>query len=191
MKKIIAIFAVLTTVASVQAALISQIWTSQATVANISGYPKPPYFLTAPESQGDGAGWAYEVWDITANLSISGDKAASDVTLGWYKDGNGNDIGYVEQGFKFDAIENHEVAFRIYNNTVKPTTPSGWYLQSQSLILPDLDDTTPGTGSALTFDFTGQTWTQIPEPATFSLIGLVGLGMIVARRRALRKASNL
>ena len=185
MKKIIAILAILTTVASVQANLISRTWNSQVAYGTVSGVGT---FLTQAESTGDGAGWAYEIWNVTDNVAISGDKNASDVTLGW----QGDTFGYYEQGFKFDAFEGKEVALRIYNNTVKPTTSAGWYLQSISQILPDVDDVTPGpTDLNVTFDFAGQTWQQVPEPATFSLIGLVGLGMIVARRRALRKASDL
>jgi len=184
MKKIVAMLAILTTVASVQADYIVRPWNSQTAYGIVSGVGT---FLTQAESTGDGAGWAYEIWNITDNVAISGLESASDVTYGW----QGDTFGYYEAGFHFTAIENKEVALRIYNHVDKPM--AGWYLQSVSQVLADLDDGTPPgpTDLNVTFNFAGQTWTQIPEPATFSLIGLVGLGMIVARRRALRKASNL
>jgi len=183
MKKIVAILAVLTTVASVQAALISRDWSSQITFGNVSGFPS---FLPAPESDGDGAGWAYEIWNLTDDVAIPGSEPADQVTGGWL---SGN--GYVFGGFNFTAFEGTEVALRVYNHLDKPT--AGWYLQSVSQVLADLDETNPPGPNDLdvTFNFAGQTWTQIPEPATFSLIGLVGIGMIVARRRMLRKASDL
>ena len=189
MKKIIAILAILTTVASVQADLVNRTWTSQAVAAEVSGNPA---FLTANESDGDGSLWVYEIWNLTDDVAIPGSKPASDVTqYGWRTSSLG--AGYTIFTFDFDAFEGKEIALRIYNNTVKPTTSAGWYLQSASQVLADLDDGTPPGPNDLkvTFNFAGQTWTQIPEPATFSLIGLVGLGMIVARRRALRKSSNL
>ena len=184
MKKIVAILAVLTTVASVQADIISRDWSSQSVVGSISGNPA---FLTADESDGDGAGWAYEIWNLTDDVAISGSKDASDVTYGWRTSVYGT--GYTELGFDFTAFEQKEVALRIYNNAVKPT--AGWYLQSQSQTLADIEGPAGGNDLDVTFNFAGQQWQQVPEPATFSLIGLVGLGMIVARRRALRKASNL
>ena len=186
MKKIIAIIAILTTVASVQADIISRDWSSQTVVANVSGLGT---FLTQAESTGYGAGWAYEIWNLTDDVAISGSKDASDVTYGWNSTVYGT--GYTELGFSFTAFEGKEVALRIYNNIVKPTTSAGWYLQSQAQTLADIEGVPGGTDLNVTFNFAGQTWTQIPEPATFSLIGLVGLGMIVARRRALRKSSNL
>jgi len=190
MKKIIAILAILTTVASVQADIISRGWNSQAITAGISGYPKPPYFLTASESDGDGANWVYEIWNLTDDVAISGNKPASEVTqFGWKTSSLGT--GYTIFTFAFNALEGKNVALRIYNNIVKPTGSDGWYLQSQAQILADYDGPDDSTTAKVTFNFAGQTWQQVPEPATFSLIGLVGLGMIVARRRALRKSSDL
>ena len=185
MKKIIAILAILTTVASVQADLINRYWTSESVIETVSG---DGTFLTASESDGDGTGWAYEIWNVTDNVAISGSKSYSDVSKGWYTILG----GYGEQEFQFWAFERKEVALRVYNNVVKPTT-SGWYIQSASQVLADLDDTVPpgATDLNVKFNFAGQTWQQVPEPATFSLIGLVGIGMIVARRRMLRKASEL
>ena len=184
MKKIVAILAVLTTVASVQADIQSRDWSSQTVIVDISGYPA---FLTAPEAQGDGAEWVYEVWDFTDNVIIQGSKPANEVTGGWYS-------GYVLGAFNFSSLEAHEVALQFFNVLAKPTDSTKyWRLRSNSLTLADLDDDNPPSPTDLevTFDFAGQTWQQVPEPATFSLIGLVGLGMIVARRRALRKASIL
>jgi len=190
MKKIIAILAVLTTVVSVQADIISRTWTSQMVAASVSGYPKPPYFLTAPESDGDGANWVYEIWNLTDTNSISGVQDASEVTQhGWGTTALGT--GYTILTFDFDALEGKNVALRIYNNIVKPTGSDGWYLQSQAQTLSDIEGSPGPTDLNVTFNFAGQHWQQVPEPATFSLIGLVGLGMIVARRRALRKSSNL
>jgi len=181
MKKIIAMLTILTTMASVQADIEVRGWNSQITFGNVSGFPS---FLTAPESDGDGAGWAYEVWNLTDNVAIPGSKDASEVTGGWL---SGN--GYVFGGFTFFALEGAEVALRIYNHVDKPT--ADWYLQSVSQTLPDYEGPPDVEKNKVTFNFAGQTWTQIPEPATFSLIGLVGIGMIVARRRMLRKASDL
>jgi len=191
MKKIVAILAVLTAVASVRADIKSRKWTSQMIAAEVSGYPA---FLTAPEADGDGANWVYEIWNLTDDVAIPGVQDASDVTkYGWRTSSLGT--GYTILTFDFNAFEHKEVALRIYNNTVKPTVPyadDDYYLQSISQILPDVDDVNPGPNDLnVTFNFAGQHWQQVPEPATFSLIGLVGIGMIVARRRMLRKASDL
>ena len=179
MKKIIAILAILTTVASVQADIINRTWTSDQLDVNVSGNPA---FLTGPEAQGDGASWAYEVWNITDNVSFQGD--TDPITYGW-RDG----LGYYLAGFKFDAFEEKEVALRFYNDVNK--TAATYYLQSATFSLPDVEGPPLPDAFDVSFSYAGQTWQAVPEPATFSLIGLVGLGMIVARRRALRKSSNL
>ena len=182
MKKIVAILVVLTTVASVQADLESRGWNSQTVILDISGFPA---FLTAPEAQGDGAEWVYEVWDFTDNVVLQGSKPANEVTGGWYS-------GYVIGPFDFFSLETHEVALQFFNVLAKPTDSSQyWRLRSNSFTLPDYEGPPDVEKNKVTFNFAGQQWQQVPEPATFSLIGLVGLGMIVARRRALRKSSDL
>ena len=180
MKKIIAILAILTTVASVQADLVSRTWTSAQRDVNISGNPA---FLTAAEAQGDGASWAYEIWNISDGVLFKG--SVDPITYGW-RDG----LGYYLAAFEFDAVEEKEVALRFYNNINE--ADATYFIQSQSMTLADIETATPPIDAFdVTFNFAGQQWQAVPEPATFSLIGLVGLGMIVARRRALRKASNL
>ena len=184
MKKIVAIIAILITVASVQADLISRTWTSQTIYETVSGVGT---FLTVPESAGDGANWAYEVWNLTDNVAIFGNSPGAG-RPGWISSMGGYGIGE----FNFDALEGTPVALRWYNNENKVSAT--YFIQAMTQTLADYADDVPPTSVDVTFDFAGQTWQQIqqvPEPATFSLIGLVGLGMIVARRRALRKSSNL
>ena len=71
---------------------------------------------------------------------------------------------------------------RLYN---APTIGAAtFYVDSGYISLPDLDDVNPPstTDLAVNFDFTGQSWQAVPEPATALLFGIGGLGAFIVRR---------
>jgi hypothetical protein len=57
------------------------------------------------------------------------------------------------------------------------------YLSSVVLALPDAPEVAGPTDINVNFDFTGQTWQAIPEPATVLLFGIGGMGAWLLRRR--------
>ena len=164
---------------SAQAATIDRLWTSLFTTV--------PTALTGSEVNGDGAGWWVEIWNATDGSPTAGNTTTS---AGWF-----SPYGYDILGLQFTATESDSVLLRLYNGPTLAGLPydgeSGWYIDSSAEILPDLDDgTAPDPGDLnITFDFTGQTWQAVPEPATALLFGIGGLGAWMIRRNK-RKAQE-
>ncbi|MFA7369319.1 MAG: PEP-CTERM sorting domain-containing protein [Kiritimatiellales bacterium] len=144
---------------------IDRLWSSQFTTASGLG----------GEVDGVGTGWWVEIFNVTDNASTAGNTAAS---LGWV-----TGFGYVEDAFQFTATESDSVRMRLFNNA-NPLNAT-FRIDSAAQTLANLDNlTSPGpTDLNVTFDFTSSTWQAVPEPATFLLFGMGGMGAWLVRRR--------
>jgi len=169
MKKVIILALLLAVGFSTQAATIDRLWTSLFTSV-------PTGF--GGEVDGDGAGWWVEIWNATDMAPTAGGTVAS---LGWI-----TGFGYVENEFQFTATEADSVALRLWNNA--SVGSAGFYIDSVTQVLSDLDDVeVPGPNDLdVTFDFTGQSWQAVPEPATALLFGIGGMGAFILRRNKLK-----
>lgn len=134
---------------------------------------------TGSEVDGDGAGWFTEIYNQTDGSGVAGNTTAS---LGWLTVLG----GYTINPYTFLATEADSVALRLYNAaTIGAAT---FYIDSGYVSLSDLDDVNPPSSGdlAVNFDFTGQSWQAVPEPATALLFGIGGLGAFIVRRNKLR-----
>lgn len=170
MKKILMAVAVLAVAGLVQADLLT--WNSQFLYTGVNPAPG-----TSPSGDGvDGYGWQTDIalaGSLVTAPSLIPD-AGTAANYGWY-DGSGYYVG----GFQFTAEDVQDVVMRIFSD-------NGYALDSQVLSLPDLPGN-PGPGETnVQFDFTGSTWVAVPEPATIGLMGIAGLGLFLARRKARR-----
>jgi hypothetical protein len=164
------------------AGTIDRMWSSLFTLAPT---------LTSGEVDGTGIGWWVEVYNFTDDAIATGNTTAS---LGW-----STGFGYVIAGpapdfnFAFSATETDQVYMRLYNGPTVSGTPyngeSGWYIQSATLTLVDIVDdiNPPSPGQTdVTFNFSGQSWQAVPEPATALLFGIGGMGAWMVRRNKLK-----
>ena len=164
MKKVLLGMTALMLVVAVQADLVNRTWSSQYVYANVP--------LGVPAAS-DGYGWQTDIALTGTALGAAtlAPNAGTSVNLGWYV-GNGYYVG----GFQFDAVEQESVVMRIFDGTVN-------YLDSQPIVLADIEGTPGPNDFDVTFDFTGSEWVAIPEPATIGLMGIAGIGMFLARRK--------
>ncbi len=169
MKKAIAIALLLSVVCSSHAAVDERLWSSllNTTVTDTLGI----------EGAGVGAGWYTQVINLTDSSQTAG---KNDVSLGWVSP------SYWLNLFQFSATEEDDVVLRLYNNA--NAGMATFFIDSQTLSLLDLnptDDPTyiPGLNDLnVDFNFSGQSWQAVPEPATALLFGIGGLGAFIVRR---------
>jgi hypothetical protein len=171
MKKIMMlVMALVISVSSSNADTIERLWNSLLTPAPGMG----------GEVNGTGAGWWVTVWNMTDGVASGGGNTVS--TFGWI-----TGYGYAINDFTFgSATESDSVALRLYNNA-NPLSAT-MYIDSITTILPDLDDLVPPgpTDLNVTFNFSGQSWQAVPEPATALLFGIGGMGAWMVRRSKLK-----
>ena len=122
-------------------------------------------------ADGTGAGWYMEV--------IGGNTTGGNTTsaLGFY-----SEVFYLSQGFNFNADEGASVVLKLWDNAVPAS--AGWYIESTASTLATGLVAPPTT--AVGFDFTGQNWVAVPEPATIGLFGLGALSAWIVRRNKLQ-----
>lgn len=195
MKKVVLMLAMVAVCFSASAALVDQFWDSQfiiiQTQTDASGGLGPD--IAYEDASGWGAGWYAEVFNITDNGGL-GFSAPSDVTSLYSTEmflaAGGPGIspilgeygGYMQDIGTFGAATDLDnVQMVLYNNADKNLAT--WYITSLALALPDAPDTPDPDAVKVTFDFTGQTWQAIPEPATVLLFGIGGMGAWLLRRR--------
>lgn len=119
-------------------------------------------------SDGDGTGWFVEV--IGGNTTGGN---TSSTPYGWI-----TDFGYYIDSFSFNADEAASVSMKLWNSA---TSGTGYFLESPSVVLPTGLVAPPM--NQISFDFTGQTWQAVPEPATFMMFAMGGIGAWLLRRR--------
>lgn len=181
MKKVMLALTAVALVGVAQADLVSREWTSQ----NI--YAQPNLGLADYE----GAAWQIDialagtVADRTTPSLVSAAVPGTADTAFWY-DGYGLLVG----GFNFTADEGQEVVMRIFN---APTQAEAtMFLDSVAMVLADVEGAPPPGAFDVTFDHgtyaapAGQWQAVVPEPATFGLMGIAGLGLFLARRKTQR-----
>ncbi len=123
----------------------------------------------------DGIGWWVEVWNVTDSAATAGNTTT---TIGWL-DG----FGYGVDPFQFTATEADSVLLRLYNNA-NPGLAT-FKIDSAFQALANLDNlAAPGPNALdVQFDFSSSTWQAVPEPATFLLFGMGGIGAWLVRRK--------
>lgn len=185
MKKIVLMLSMAAVCFSASAALEDRMWVSLTTVAPLMGVP-------AEDGSGYGAGWYVEAFNVTQNGGLAftmgdvnsiystimlGDPSGVSPVLGEYGTG-----GYILDNAIFGIAKDlDQVQLVMYDNADKSL--ASMYLSSVVLALPDAPEVAGPTDINVNFDFTGQTWQAIPEPATVLLFGIGGMGAWLLRRR--------
>ena len=170
MKKIVLMMVVAVAV-SFSARAVDQTWNSLFTFGSAA---------LGGEVDGTGNGWLVEIWDTTKSTSLF-TVADPTISLGWI-----TGLGYSVDAFTFVAPETDSVQLRLWNNATGIPGAGVYRLDSAALTLPVLT-TPPAVGSQdNTFDLSGSTWQAIPEPATFMLFGIGGIGAWLIRRNKLQ-----
>jgi hypothetical protein len=148
----------------------------------------------------DGEAWNYTINSITTTPDIGGgnDPAIGAVTwaaellrvsddtvlettsiLGY----QGPGVGYFVQGLVTDPIvEGTTVYMTLYNNI--DANSATYFMESAPYDLQDLDNPWSSPADQVNIDFSGSSWVAVPEPATIGLMGIAGIGMFLARRKA-------
>jgi len=189
MKKIVLMLALSAVCFSARADLLDRSWIATALGVTATD---PNVNMTT----GEAVGWYCEVFNVTDAGHVFGgladwNSAFSTVAL----DMSGGEPGisplgdfYEGYGYALNAAifgpatDSDTVQFILYNNAVKGS--AGYYIASANLLLPDVQDGTPAPGETdVTFNFDSSTWQAIPEPATFLLFGIGGMGAWLLRRR--------
>jgi len=134
-------------------------------------------FTTAPElssESGSGANWYVALLNAADNSEL-------DSTSVFSNSGVLNILPY-------DTValtEGLEVFYRIYNSSSVPSAPY-WQIDSATATLQDLSSGFLPGANNVTLSFSGQTWQAVPEPATFLLFGIGGVGAWLVRRNKLK-----
>jgi hypothetical protein len=168
MKKAV-IITILASAMFTHAAITDQLWSSLITTAPT---------LTGSEVDGDGSGWWCEVWNVTdSNYPVMSVGNTTPTTYGWL-DAYG---GYTLDTFDFTATETDKVVLRLYNaSTVGGASQQ---ITSAEFTLPDREAPIGGSDLDVAFDFSSSSWQAVPEPATFLLFGIGGVGAWLVRRK--------
>lgn len=166
MKKILVLCVVFLAVAS--QAQVSWDWTTSDSFVNQTLPGDTPSALS-------GQGWWTEIINYTNSTTTAG---STSHTAGWIPS-----LGYLIDGnWSFTANEGDGIALRLYNGTTSSGSSyggeSGWYIESSLVSLPT-GQSAPPTLSA--FDFSSSSWQAVPEPATFLLFGIGGVGAWLVR----------
>jgi len=171
MKKLVLMMVLFIACLSVKAADV--VWSSQFTVAQNTGL-----LGAGGEADGDGAGWYAAAFYTADNSFISGDNTAS---IGWI-----TGFGYgLDTTFVGPTTQGSSIYFTLFNNA--NMVSATYTISSANLTLPTGITTPPAPNSTdITFDFTGKTWQAVPEPATFLLFGIGGMGAWLIRRNKLQ-----
>jgi len=112
------------------------------------------------------------LWTAISGLYTSADVGSANINTGYF---------YVRI---FNNDNNDFVDFAMEegaNYVYSPTDTSTTYSQNSI----------PGSPGTSIFTNQNATTTTVPEPATFGLMGLAGLGLFMARRSALKKARRI
>ena len=140
--------------------------------------------LTTPElssEPGAGKDWLVALVDNTglelSSTTVAGNHSSLHVLIigGWTTE-------LLEEGT--------DVHYRVYNNT--EAAGATYMIESPVYTLQDVDNPVPpgaldiDQGAGKAFDFTGATWVAVPEPATFGMMAVAGLGLFLARKKAHR-----
>lgn len=175
MKKLmVAMVAVLTVASVAKADLLPWDWATE------TGTKVPTVAPTGSPVFGNGTGWFVEVISLTDDPVLDS-RADATTAAGWLP--FTVPPAYSINSFNFTATDEDSIAMRLYD--ASSIGGASWFIDSIATVLPDNPDQAPPT-TPIAFDFTGQSWQAIPEPATIGLMGIAGLGMFLARKKTRR-----
>jgi len=146
--------------------------------AGVGGALKPGEFLLVASDTSEPTPFGYGSWKAVPGGYDSSDVGGADINTGYFFARIFvNNAAYGTPYYETTAVNAADWMF-------DPTDPGNQKPYDDSIVAND-------GGSNLSIAIQANSTTVIPEPGTFGLMGLAGLGLFMARRSALKKARRI